>query len=154
MRNADDDRRHPRAAHRARRDGHGLTPLGAAKALGEDGDGIETLIVALGANNALGSVISLSVHWSGDGIRRPRGEGAVQRVAARSTSQAELDLVAAEVREDRARHVIWTTVPHVTIAPVARGVRGKVERARATSSTTRARGFADQDFDPTRTTPI
>ena len=52
-----------------------LTPLGAAKALGDegtlegrDGDGIETLIVLLGANNALGSVTELRVVWSGDGF--------------------------------------------------------------------------------------
>jgi hypothetical protein len=25
-----------------------------------------------------------------------------------------------------ARHVIWGTVPHVTIVPIARGVKGKV----------------------------
>ncbi|MGH3937846.1 MAG: hypothetical protein ACRDTG_04300, partial [Pseudonocardiaceae bacterium] len=39
---------------------------------------------------------------------------------------AELELVAAKVRQIRARHVIWCTIPHVTIAPIARGVGGKV----------------------------
>jgi hypothetical protein len=31
-----------------------------------------------------------------------------------------------KVQQIRARHVIWCTVPHVTIAPVARGVASKV----------------------------
>jgi hypothetical protein len=38
---------------------------------------------------------------------------------------AELAHVVDRVRPIKARHVIWTTVPHVTIAPIARGVGGK-----------------------------
>jgi len=53
------------------KDGQALTPLGAAAALGSEGtiessnqerDGIETLIVLLGANNALPSILSLKVY--------------------------------------------------------------------------------------------
>ncbi|MGC8711681.1 MAG: hypothetical protein ACP5RH_04750 [Leptodesmis sp.] len=36
--------------------------------------------------------------------------------------KVELDRVVEQVRQVRVRHVIMTTVPHVTIAPVARGV--------------------------------
>jgi hypothetical protein len=36
--------------------------------------------------------------------------------------KAELDKLVEEVKTIRARHVIWGTVPHVTIAPFARGV--------------------------------
>jgi hypothetical protein len=50
-----------------------LTPLAAAQMLGEEvGDGsdpefgIETLVVLLGSNNALGSVVDLEVAWSTD----------------------------------------------------------------------------------------
>lgn len=39
--------------------------------------------------------------------------------------RAELTLVAKQVARVRARHVIWCTVPHVTIAPFARGVGHK-----------------------------
>ena len=74
--------RSPRSgcSHSARdANGHGLTPApggcrlgcgrraGGAGDNGDPGDGIETLIVELGANNALGSVISLKVRWSGAG---------------------------------------------------------------------------------------
>ena len=38
----------------------------AAEALGDRMDGIETLIVMLGANNALGAVTSLKVRWTAD----------------------------------------------------------------------------------------
>jgi hypothetical protein len=105
-----------------------LTVFGAAAKLGEeggDGDGIETLIVFLGANNALGSVTSLKVHWSGDGYDnlRTKAEYNVWRPAHFAS---ELALVEARVREIRARHVIWCTVPHVTIAPIARGIGSKL----------------------------
>jgi hypothetical protein len=123
------------------RDEHGehLTPLAAAAALGAEGteetperggdpgDGIETLIVFLGANNALGTVISLSVRWSGPGYDDLREKSAFN-VWRPSHFQAELRRVADEVRSVRARHVIWGTVPHVTIAPIARGVGGKMRR--------------------------
>jgi len=59
-----------------------MTPFEAAAALSQegadtdpDGDGIETLIVLLGANNALGSVIKLEVHWSGEGYDTLDGKG-------------------------------------------------------------------------------
>ena len=42
--------------------------------------------------------------------------------------QAELDLVVEEIKKIRARHVILGTVPHVTIAPIARGVGSKVRK--------------------------
>ena len=42
--------------------------------------------------------------------------------------QDELDLVVEEIKKIKARHVILGTVPHVTIAPIARGVGSKVRR--------------------------
>ena len=106
-----------------------LTPLGAAADLGgqggQDADGIETLVIMLGANNALGSVTGLKVVWSAagyDDLRRKE-----QYSVWRPTHfEAELGQLAAEVRKIKARHVIWSTVPHVTIAPIARGLGGKV----------------------------
>ena len=38
----------------------------------------------------------------------------------------DMPALIAEVRKLKARHVIWSTVPHVTIAPIARGLGGKV----------------------------
>ncbi|GAB2609487.1 hypothetical protein GCM10027168_48090 [Streptomyces capparidis] len=116
-----------------------LTVLDAAARLGEDtgqGDqyaddpdpehGVETLIVFLGANNALGAVSGLTVSWSGDGYddleRKKRFN-----VWRPSHFLAELAELARRVRRVRARHVIWCTVPHVTIAPIARGVDAKTQ---------------------------
>ena len=64
-----------------------MTLLDAAAALGEDHDedddcGIETLVVFLGANNALRTVTDLTVGWSGDGLQGPAQEGQVHGVAA------------------------------------------------------------------------
>ena len=103
--------------------GKALTPFQAAAALADEG-GIETLVVLLGANNALGSVIDLKVNWSGDGyddLNKKQNYNVWRPVHFK----AELDKVVAEVEKIGARHVIWGTVPHVTIAPIARGVSKK-----------------------------
>jgi hypothetical protein len=107
-------------------DPENLTPLGAARTLGEDG-GIETLIVLLGANNALGAVTSLRVRWTEDNddykdLKKKRHFN----VWRPSHFRSELALVVEQVKAITARHVIWGTVPHVTIAPIARGVGDKV----------------------------
>ena len=101
------------------------TLVGSATELGRDG-GIETLVVMLGANNALGTVTSLKVAWSQDeGYHDPdlKRDYTVWRP---EHFREDLAAVAAEVREIDARHVIWSTVPHVTIAPIARGVGDKL----------------------------
>ncbi len=107
----------------------GLTPLSAAAELGAegtleapgDGDGIETLIMFVGANNALSSVTHFDVLWSGDGFDDLKLKDAFN-VWRPSHFASEFDLVAAEVAKVRARHVIWATVPHVTVIPLAHGV--------------------------------
>jgi hypothetical protein len=104
--------------------GDALTQLEAAAALGTEG--IETLIVYLGANNALATVLTLDVVWSGRDYADL--EAKKQYTVWRPTHFAsELREVARAVRKARARHVLWLTVPHVTIAPIAKGVGGKVE---------------------------
>jgi hypothetical protein len=106
-----------------------LTQLTAAAELGAEGtvetpgegDGIETLIVLLGANNALSSVTHFKVLWSGDGYDDLKKKNQYN-VWRPSHFNSEFDLVAAEVEKIRARHVIWGTVPHVTVIPLAHGV--------------------------------
>ena len=115
--------------------GKALTPFGAAAQLGSEGtvenpgngEGVETLIVFLGANNALPSMLKLEVVWSEDGYDdlSKKWRYTVWRP---SHFEAELELVAREVRKIKARHVIWGTVPHVTIAPITRGVGPKMAR--------------------------
>ncbi len=64
---------------------------------------------------------------------------------------AELKEVVAAVKQIKARHVIWCTVPHVTIAPIARGVANKVtEGSRYYSYYTRP-WISDDDFRYWRT---
>jgi hypothetical protein len=106
-----------------------LTPLGAAARLGVEGtietpgngDGIETLIVFVGANNALSSVTHFKVRWSGEGYDDLKKKDRYN-VWRPSHFVKEFDLLAAQVEHIRARHVIWATVPHVTVIPLAHGV--------------------------------
>lgn len=122
-----------RVLHTARDEaGKALTPFEAAERLSRegthedaDGNGIETLIVFLGANNALGSVLSLTLNWSEDGYDDLKRK-AEYNVWRPEHFAAEWKLVVKAVERIKARHVIFGTVPHVTIAPVARGVGGKV----------------------------
>ena len=111
-----------------------LSPLQTAAALGAEGSverpgegaGIETLIVALGANNALGAVTELRVCWSAASSYDPRADKRHYTVWAPAHFREELDKALETVRTIRARHVIVATVPHVTIAPVSRGVGPKL----------------------------
>jgi GDSL-like Lipase/Acylhydrolase len=112
--------------------GNALSPLQAAAQLGMEGsdsagssDGIETLIIAIGANNALGSILTFCPIWSDAGYDEMTVNDKYT-VWRPIHFQAELDRLVAEVKKIRARHVIFSTVPHVTIAPYARGVDRKV----------------------------
>lgn len=97
-----------------------LTPVQAAVELGNQG-GIETLIVFIGAANVMSTVLDLRVIWSGadyKGEYRKRE----YNVWRPTHFQAELDEVAEQIVSVKATHVIWATVPHVTIMPISRGV--------------------------------
>jgi len=118
-----------------------LTPLGAARKLaGEgtiledgrtddpNGDGIETLIVLLGANNALSTVTQLKVAWSQDDGYRDLEKKGQYTVWTPTHFENELAELVGELKKIRARYVIMGTVPHVTIVPIARGVSTKIRR--------------------------
>ena len=121
-------------------DGTARTVLGAARAMGEegladggDGPGIETLVVMLGGNNALGSVVHLDVRWTSPEYveaspRRRLATKGAYNVWQPAHFQAEWALLVEQLEKIAARHVILATVPQVTIAPIARGWRGKVQR--------------------------
>ncbi len=127
----------------------------AAEALGsEQGpsgeNGIETLIVFLGSNNALGSVVHLNVLWSQDPGYQDMATKGTYTVWQPAHFRAEYDQVIKQVQRINARNVILCTVPHVTIAPVARGVGGKqAVGSRYFHYYTRP-WIDDTDFDPTR----
>jgi len=136
--------------------GKALSPLQAAAALGaegtqetKDGDGIETLIILIGSNNALGSILTFNVVWSAEGYDD-------MSINDRYTVwrpihfKAELDKVVEEVKKIRARHVIWGTVPHVTIAPFARGVDRKVSPGSRYFPFYTLPWISDDDFNPSK----
>lgn len=111
-----------------------LTLLEQAQALSNEGglqtgggDGIEVLIVFLGANNALQIVTKLKVIWSDEGYNNLSTK-ANYTVWRPIHFEDELNKLVAQVKKIKARHVIWATVPHVTIAPLARGVGPKVKQ--------------------------
>lgn len=104
------------------------TLLDAAASLGAEpadgSDGIETLVVFLGANNCLGSVTRLRVTWSGADYQDLQGKTAYT-VWQPEHFRAEYAELVRQVRAVRARHVVLCTVPHVTIPPIARGLGTK-----------------------------
>jgi len=110
------------------------TVIDGARTLGNEGaveggdantSGIETLVVFIGANNVLGSVTRLEVKWSGAGYDK-LGDKDSFNVWRPSHFISELKQLVHEVKTIKAQHVIFTTVPHVTIAPIARGIGTKV----------------------------
>ncbi|GAA1910832.1 hypothetical protein GCM10009837_39080 [Streptomyces durmitorensis] len=133
-----------------------LTQLSAAAELGKDTEGtgakhgIETLIVFLGANNALRAVTELSVVWSEDSGFDSLDDKGRFTVWQPKHFTSELRKVAAEVAAIKARHVIWCTVPHVTIAPIARGVAGKVKPGSRYYPYYTRPWIKDRDFDAGR----
>ncbi|MCX7594950.1 MAG: hypothetical protein N2235_14555 [Fischerella sp.] len=128
-----------------------LTPLQAAAVLGAQGteetEGIETLIVLIGANNALGSILTFNVVWSDTGYddMTVNDKYTVWRPIH---FKAELDRIVAEVRKIRTRHVIIGTIPHVTIVPFARGVNCKVTQGSRYFPYYTLPWIEDEDFDP------
>jgi hypothetical protein len=104
-----------------------LAPFGSAAAQidavashGHDG-GIGTLVVMLGANNALGSVVKKSVVWSGPQFQDLDRKGAYT-VWNPVHFQAEYAELIRRLLPVPARRVLLATVPHVTVAPIAAGV--------------------------------
>jgi hypothetical protein len=132
-----------------------LSQVGLARQLAAK-EGIENLVVGLGANNALGTCVSLQV--------RPSELADLGRLAHErrcnlwqpehfATAYRNLAL---ELESIPAQRVFLTTVPHVTIAPVTRGVS---PHARAAGQDELKDGYYeyytrfwtwDQHFDPER----
>jgi len=125
----------------------------AARALGDDdtagtGEGIETLVVFIGGNNALSSVCHLAVRWSQDDGYRAADRKKRYTVWQPEHFRQEFNLVVEEVKSIKAKNVIWCTVPHVTIGPAAKGVDSKsAPRSRYYDYYTRP-WIDDADFDP------
>jgi hypothetical protein len=97
-----------------------MTLVDIAKAHGEDG-GIETLIVALGANNALGVVIHLDYHTLAT-ANSTTDELKQASIWSPTLFGEHWNRLISAVEPIKAAHVILASVPHVTIAPLCAGV--------------------------------
>jgi hypothetical protein len=139
--------------------GPNATVLDAAEQLGDEGagpHGIETLVVMLGSNNALGSVVTLDPRWTTDEYGRlgslddrldAKGDFNVWQPTHFAHEWARL---VDRIKQIRARHVIIATVPQVTIAPIARGVYGKSRHGSRFFPYYTRPWITDEDFDSGR----
>lgn len=130
--------------------GRALTQLQAAQALGDEGDpGIGTLVVMLGANNALRSVTELSVVWSGEGYDDLDRKN-VFTVWRPDHFASEWQQVVAALEMVGAHAVVLATVPHVTVAPIAHGVLGKLRPGSRYFAYYTRPWIGEDQFDPRR----
>ena len=139
----------------ARKGNRGRTVLDAVTEMSGPGQGVETLVVVLGSNNALGAVVSLEPAWTPEGYADlPLEERLAARVGCNlwrpSAFAADWSSLEAKLRGVAAQHVIIATVPSVTIAPIARGTFKKVRpQSRYFPYYTRP-WITDDDFDTKR----
>ena len=140
---------------RARRGNRGRTVLDAVAEMSRPTQGVETLVVVLGSNNALGAVVTLEPAWTPEGYADLSLD---QRLAARvgcnlwrpSAFAADWSLLESKLRAIAAQHVIIATVPSITIAPIARGTFNKIRpQSRYFPYYTRP-WITDEEFDTKR----
>ncbi|MBV9546671.1 MAG: hypothetical protein JOY61_20070 [Chloroflexi bacterium] len=124
-----------------------LSPVQAAAALGQQG--IETLTIFIGANNALRTVVDLALHWSQAPDYSDLAKKSAFNIWNPLHFASEYDELASAVWDVNAQHVIWCTVPHVTIAPIAHGIGSKVAPGSRYFPYYTRPWIADQQFDPT-----
>lgn len=130
--------------------GKPLTQLEAARVLGDQGNpGIETLVVMLGAKNALRSVTELSVRWSADGYDDLDRKQAFT-VWRPSHFAAEWQKIVAELETIGAQNIVVATVPHITIVPIARGLFGKLRPGSRYFAYYTRPWIREDQFDPRR----
>jgi hypothetical protein len=138
---------------RARKGNRARTVIDAAADMSRAAEGVETLVVVLGSNNALGSVLSLEPAWTPAGYEKLTPQ---ERLEARvgcnvwrpSAFAADWELLVQQLRGVAAQRVVVATVPAVTIAPIARGTYKKVRpQSRYFPYYTRP-WVSDDDFDP------
>jgi hypothetical protein len=139
--------------HRAAQGDPHRAVLDSVAAMAEEG--LETLVVVLGSNNALGTVLSLTTAWTPEGYAELSSD---DRLSARrgcnlwrpSAFAADWADLVRKLETIAARHVVIATVPSVTIAPIARGTNKKVRPdSRYFAYYTRP-WITDDDFDPER----
>lgn len=126
------------------------TQLTIAERIQRNEGGIDHLVVTLGANNCLATVVDLEIRETGSAPPGPNSDFTLWSPAAFATEYAEL---ARRLKGIGARHTYVATVPHVTIPPITRGVmadQGPLPAgARYFDYYTRF-FIRDEDFNPAR----
>ncbi len=114
-------------SHSKRAQDHSATAISRAKQLAADG-GIENLIVFLGANNVLSSVLSLNmIESEAKDIEETDPSKRAATIWKPNHYAILLDRLVAEVESIGAERVFWGTIPSVTIPPVTNGVGGRID---------------------------
>ncbi len=124
------------------------TQLQNVQALSEDG-GIENLIVCLGHNNALGSIVNLNLTWS-------TPEDLDSKMGSRTCSiyrpehfELEYRKLADKITKIGAKRIFVPTIPYPTIPPILRGVNSKYSSNHLGYYDYYTRFWIwDEDFDP------
>ncbi|MBI3177535.1 MAG: hypothetical protein HYZ35_06060 [Chloroflexi bacterium] len=100
-------------------DGQPQTQISRAREIAQTEGGIENLVVWLGTNNALGTVLELEIRETG---KKPPPFESNYNLWSAEAFKAEYDQLVEQVLSLKARRVIVATVPHITIPPITRGV--------------------------------
>lgn len=111
-------------------------------------EGIKHLIVWLGANNCLGSVLGLKVEETGPHAPGPQSG---KTLWSASAFREEYEQLAAHLKDIGAQHTYLATVPHITIPPLTRGVMrggGKLPLDRRYFDYYTYFFMRDEEFDP------
>jgi hypothetical protein len=99
-----------------------LTQIQAAKEISLEQNGIENLIYFLGANNCLATVIDLEILWSEQADIRRFAHQRSCNLWQPEHFQTLVTRTASKINEIKAKNVFVSTIPHITILPVSRGV--------------------------------
>ena len=126
------------------------TQISITKRIRERDGEIENLIVALGGNNCLATVVELDIRETGDTPPGPNSDCTLWSPAA---FKKDFEGLVERILEIHADNVFIATVPHVTIPPISRGVmehRGRLPRERKYFDYYTHFWIRDKKFDPDR----
>jgi lysophospholipase L1-like esterase len=131
-----------------------LSPVQLAERVALEEGGADNLLVSIGANNALGTCITLQMKWSQSADFRKLAHQRYVTIWEPDHFAKIYGQLVAGLKRVQAKHTFLATVPHVTVAPVARGVS---PRARRRGEPELVNGYFehytrfwiwDDDFDP------
>lgn len=126
------------------------TQLSIARRIRQEQAGIDHLVVWLGANNCLGTVVELEIRDTGP---EPPGPRSTKTLWSPEAFALEYERLEAEIAAIAATHVYVGTIPHVTIPPITRGImddRGRLPLDRKYFDYYTRFFILDKEFDPGR----